>query len=203
MGKAAGKWFAKLYDLEPLQRAVAVWLLFQLVLWLTFGVGYLLNPGAWVDVPPIPPSQAAVGGWLSTLMFIIVNNALVVLIIVAGNLFVRFGWVTPGLLALLIQGTAIGWLAGTNGFEAPFASVATANAQFLRVGLWETTAYALACAVTLPKSLLVSKTFPATEWAEVHKLKDLRFSAKEKLLGLSVIVSLLTAALVEAGYLLS
>jgi hypothetical protein len=196
-----GKWLHKLPEMEPLRRAVVVWLLFQAVLWLTFGLGYLTNPGAWVDAPSVPPSDAAVGGWLSTFLFIVVSNTLVTLIIVVGNVFVRFGWLTPGLLALLLQGVTIGWLAGTNGFEVPFASVAEANIQFLRVGLWETTAYALACAVTLPKSLFVSKTFPAKEWAEVHKLRDISFSSTEKALGLLTLVALLGAALVEANYL--
>ena len=65
------------------------------------------------------------------------------LLIGAGNLLVRFGSVTPGLLVLLVQGAAIGWVAGTNSFEVPFASVAAANMQYLRIGLWETSAYAI------------------------------------------------------------
>ncbi len=201
MATILGRWFGNLYEMRPARRAVAVWLLFQAVLWLAFGSGYLTSPEAWVDVPVVSTSEAAVGGWLSTFLFIIANNALVLAVIIVGNLFARFAWLTPGLLVLLIQGAAIGWLAGTNGFEVPFASVAAANAQFLRVGLWETTAYAIACAMTLPKSLFISRSFPAKEWAEVHKLRDLRFSGIEILLGLLVIVALLAAALVEANYL--
>ena len=54
----------------------------------------------------------------------------------------------------------IGWLAGANGFEVPFINVTAANMQYLRIGLWETTAYSLVCGVTLTKSLLISETFP-------------------------------------------
>jgi hypothetical protein len=109
--------------------------------------------------------------------------------------------VTPGLLILIIQGATIGWVAGTNGFEVPFASLAAANMQYLRIGLWETSAYAIICALTLTKSLLVANSFPAKEWAEKHTLRSLRFSSTEKALGVLALLFLVGAALVEALYL--
>ncbi|HHV44903.1 MAG TPA: hypothetical protein GXX57_09610 [Firmicutes bacterium] len=135
--------------------------------------------------------------------YIVLRNAIVLLLIGAGNLFVRFGVVTPGLLVLVVQGATIGWVAGTNSFEVPFTSVAAANMQYLRIGLWETSAYAIFCAVTLTKSLLVADSFPAKEWAEKHTLRSLRFSGTEKALGLLAFLFLIGAALIEALYLAS
>lgn len=183
------------------KRTAVIWLILQVLLWASFGIGYLFEPTAWVDVQTVDPSSAAVGGWFTTTLYIVGRNALVIALIVAGNLFVRFGPFTPGLLALAMQGIAIGWLAGTNGFEAPFVSVAAANAQFFRVGLWETTAYAVACGVTITKSCLVAERFPAKQWSEVRRLRDLRFSWEEKILGLVAFLCLVGAALVEALYL--
>lgn len=192
-----------LYQMNPIRRTAVVWLGFQAILWLTFGVGYISNQDAWVDVTAGPPSTAAVGGWLNTLLFIVISNAVVVALVVGGNLFARFGLVTPGMLVLLVQAVSIGWLAGTNGFEVPFTSVGLANAQFLRVGLWETTAYAVGGALTLPKSLLIADGFPAREWREQRKLKDLQLSRSEKVLALITGLTLIGAALVETVYLTS
>lgn len=115
----------------------------------------------------------------------------------AGNIFVRFNIVTPGLVVLVVQAVMIGWLAGSNGFEVPFASITAANIQFLRIGLWETTAYALVGAVTLPKSLLVADKFPAKEWSQTRKLKDIKFSNAEICILLVGITVLLVAAIIE------
>ncbi len=115
-----------------------------------------------------------------------------------GNVFVRFGPLTPGLVILLLQGIMIGHVAGANSFEFPFASVAEANIQYLKVGLWEITAYSLVCAVTLTKSLYVAGTFPAKQWSEVRKLKDIVFSAPEKMLFGASLILLVVSAYVEA-----
>ena len=126
------------------------------------------------------------------------RNFFLLLLIVFGNLFVRFGAVTPGLLILLVQGILIGWVAGSNAFEYPFGSVLEANIQYLKVGLWETTAYALICGVTLTKSLYIADTFPAKTWSQVRKLKNLKFSTEEKLMALLSVILLATAAYIEA-----
>lgn len=119
------------------------------------------------------------------------------LIAIGGNLFVRFNIITPGLLVLVIQAVMIGWLAGSNGFEVPFANVKAANMQYLRIGLWETTAYALVCAVTLPKSLLIADTFPAKKWSQTRNLKDIDLSITETSILLLGAIGLLVAAIVE------
>jgi hypothetical protein len=128
----------------------------------------------------------------------LLHNSFILLLIGLGNLFVRFGWFTPGVIILIIQALTIGWTAGTNAFAQPFPSVAAANAAFLRVGLWETSAYAVVCAVTLPKSRLIADAFPATEWEEQRSLRDLTFTRRELgLLAISVVM-LTGAAVVEA-----
>lgn len=69
--------------------------------------------------------------------------------------------------------------------------------QYFRIGLWETTAYALACAVTLPKSLNIAQTFPAKEWSQTRRLRDVSLSTVERGLLLLGGVVLVGAAIVE------
>jgi hypothetical protein len=201
--KYAVRLLSSLYQVGPVKRTIIVWLLLQAVLWLFFAVGYVAKPEAWQDVPAVDPASAAVGGEASTLGYIVFRNLIVLLLIVGGNLLVRFGVVTPGLLILVAQGAAIGWLAGTNGFEIPFSSVAAANMQYLRIGLWETSAYAVCCGFTLTKSLLVADSFPARQWTETHTIRSLKFSRAEKVLALLTLLLLVSAALVETLYLAS
>lgn len=201
MSKSIGRFFSGLYQVGAVKRTIIIWLLLQAVLWVFFVIGYLARPGAWQAVPAIAPASAAVGGVASTLGYIVFRNAIVLLLIGAGNILVRFGSVTPGLLVLLVQGATIGWVAGTNGFEVPFPSIAAANLQYLRIGLWETSAYAVFCGLTLTKSLLVADGFPAKEWVEKHTLSSLKFSRVERILALLTLLFLVGAALVEALYL--
>lgn len=179
--------------MHPIQRSVVLWIAFMAAMWTVFGIGLLTHPGAYTNLPEV----ARATGW-QTAAFIMGNNGVLLLLIVAGNLFVRFGNVTPGLLIVAYEAVVIGWTAGTNGFMEPFATVAAANAAFLRIGLWETTAYVLLCAVTLPKSLNVAATFPAKQWSITHKLKEIRFSRSEISIAALGITSLVGAALVEA-----
>jgi hypothetical protein len=130
--------------------------------------------------------------------YIIRNNSLILALITIGNLFVRFGKFTPGLIVLAVQAVMIGWTAGTNGFMEPFQSVAAANMAFLRIGLWETNAYVLICGVTLSKSLLIADTFPAKRWAKSTPIKELTFNGIEIGIGTLGILALLSAAVVEA-----
>lgn len=189
--------FGHIYQLSAVKRSIIIWIVFQALLWLVFGISYIIHNDAWTNVVRIDPATAAEGGWLSTFLFIILSNSIICALLAAGNLLVRFGSVTPGLVALFIQAVSIGWLAGSNGFEVPFESVMAANMQFLRIGLWETTAYALIFAVTLPKSLLIADTFPAKKWSHTRKLKDVKLSTSESGLILIGITVLIIAGIVE------
>ena len=108
--------------------------------WIVFAIGLVTHPGVFTNLPAVGRET----GW-RVVAFILGNNGVLMLLIIFGNLFVRFGNVTPGLLILAYEAVMIGWTAGTNGFMEPFPSVAAANAAFLRIGLWETTAYVLLC----------------------------------------------------------
>lgn len=187
------------YAISPIKRSIIIWLGFQILLWLIFAFSYLIHKDAWLNVVEVDAASAAVGGGFSTFLFIIAINLFIYILISVGNLFVRFNVVTPGLIVLIIQAVSIGWLAGSNGFEVPFVSVMAANVQFLKVGLWETTAYALACAVTLPKSLLISDTFPAKKWSQTNKFKDIKLSKSEIVILLLGGISLIIAALIETN----
>ncbi|NMB21436.1 MAG: hypothetical protein GX979_11265 [Firmicutes bacterium] len=190
-----------LYRVSPGRRTLFLWVGLQLLLWSVFLISFWTHRGAWQNVPSVPSGFGAEGGFVATLLFILSRNLLICLLIVAGNIFLRFGWFTPGLAILILQGLGIGWLAGSNGFEVPFASVAAANMQYLRIGLWETTAYAIACGATLTKSLLIAKTFPAKTWDEQRALRDIRFEKAEKALLLAGGLALLVAGSIEAWFL--
>ena len=184
-----------LYHVRAPARALLIWCGFLAALWVVFGIAYITHPQAWTEVSNVSRQS----GW-DVFGYIIGRNTVLLLIIAAGNLFVRFGSITPGIIILVVQAVIIGWTAGTNGFMEPFPSVAQANAAFLRIGLWETTAYALICAVTLPKSLLVASTFPAKVWDQQRSLKDIRFTKTEWLIAAAALLCLLGAAYVEAFY---
>ena len=187
------KLLSKLFRQHVFVRSAVLWAVLMCVLWGVFAVGVWTHPDAWSNIARVEVET----GW-NALAYIVAMNAMVLLLIVIGNVFVRFGPVTPGLLVLGWQAIAIGWTAGTNSFAEPFSSVAQANAAFLRIGLWETTAYALVCAVTLDKSLNVSDSFPAKRWSEVRRLRDLRFSRAEIAVAVASLTCLLAAAVIEA-----
>lgn len=184
-----------LYRVNPLPRAALIWIGFLSALWIVFGVAYLTHPQAWGTSAYIVRQT----GW-DVFGYILGRNIPLLLLIVAGNLFVRFGAVTPGLITLAVQAVIIGWTAGTNGFMEPFPTVEEANLAFLRIGLWETTAYALLCAVTLPKSLLVASSFPAQKWDQQRSLKALHFSKTEWLISSAGIFCLISAAILSKHF---
>lgn len=197
IGRAIISRIRNIYNLNAIMRCIIIWLGFQAILWIVFGLSFLTHEEAWLNVVEVEPSAAAEGGWWSTFLYIIVNNFIICLLIIVGNLFARFSIVTPGLLVLVMQAIMIGWLAGANGFEVPFVSVTAANLQYLRIGLWETTAYALVCAITLPKSLLIAETFPAKKWSQKRKFKDINLSFTELCILLLSGIMLITAAVIE------
>ena len=165
----------------------------MVVTWSAAGIAYLTHPQAWQDVRIVQPEKG-----LDVFLYILGMNALLIALIVIGNIFIRFGSVTPGLAILLWQAISIGWIAGTNSFLDPFPSFAEANRAFLYVGLWETSAYVVFCAVTLAKSLFVADTFPAKEWSQTHSTKELHFTKAEwAAIGIGVLF-LVGAAYVEA-----
>lgn len=194
--------FNYLYSNNAIKRTIILWITVQLLLWLIFGISFFINEEAWVNVLEIEKGAAAVGGFWSTFFYIISHNLLLVIFIVIGNLFVRFGKITPGLLILILQVIGIGWLAGSNSFEVLFTSVLMANIQYLKIGLWEITVYVIVCAVTLPKSLYIADSFPATKWQEVRKFSDILLNKKEIILLFISIILLIMAATIEAFFLI-
>jgi hypothetical protein len=89
-----------------LSRIFILWLVSMSVLGAVFAVGAYTHQDAWVNVQPVEQQT----GW-SVFWFILRNNFLILGLIALGNLFVRFGAVTPGLLILAIQLVTIGWTA--------------------------------------------------------------------------------------------
>ncbi|HSK66398.1 MAG TPA: hypothetical protein VK888_05680 [Anaerolineales bacterium] len=182
-----------LYEVPVLPRTLVLWSLFMVLLWTVFTAGWITHLEAWVNVPPVEREA----GW-PVFWYILRNNFLIVGMISAGNVFVRFGRFTPGLLILGMQALVIGWTAGTNGFVDPFPSIAAANEAFLRIGLWETTAYVLICSATFNESMLVADTFPAVKWTKVTPWNEIRLTFAEIVVSLLAILSLLGAAYGEA-----
>ena len=192
----------KIFNMDVFKRSIVLFIIFQLILWSVFGISYFFHQDAWKDIVDVNPQTAAVGGWGLTFLFIFITNAIICTLIIVGNLFVRFGIITPGLIILLIQAFSIGWLAGQNGFEIPFINVKEANLQYLKVGFWETTAYVLACSVTLSKSLYISNTFPAKRWDVVRKFKDIKLSLREQVVMIICILFLLSSAITESTFII-
>lgn len=187
-----------LYDMGVFQRSIIIWLFFQVLLWLVFGIVYLLNIDSWNQISELADAVSNPDSLLKTVLFIIGNNLFILLLIGLSNLFVRFGVITPGLLILVLQAVMIGFVAGSNSFEFPFSSVIEANIQYLKVGLWETTAYALMCGVTFTKSLNIADSFPAKQWSQVRKFKDIQFSGSERFLLLLSVLLIIISAYIEA-----
>lgn len=185
----------KIYDLTVFSRSLILWIAFSALLWTIFTIGVFTHPDAWTGTLVVEQKL----GW-GEFAFILRNNGIILALIVVGNLFVRFGTVTPGLLILTLQAIMIGWTAGTNQFSEPFPSVAEANAAFLRIGLWETTAYVLICAVTLPKSHYIAEHFPAREWSEIRSWKGLALDRAEFMVTAFSVLALLFAASAEAFF---
>ncbi len=94
-----------------------IWVCFQLLLWSVFVLSYTLNKQAWINTVIIVSRDT---GWMATLFYIIASNLVLCFLIAAGNIFVRFGPVTPGLVILIMQGVLIGWMA-VNGFKVPLS----------------------------------------------------------------------------------
>jgi hypothetical protein len=188
------KLLTKLINLNVIKRTIIMWLGSQAILWTVFFIGYLINKEAWNNIPETLGNTST---YMSTFWFIIGSNAIICLLIFIGNVFVRFGSVSPGILILLIQLITIGWIAGSNDFEFPFSSVYQANLQYLRVGLWEVTSYILICSVSLTKSLYISDTFPAKKWISTKKLRDIKFSKSEIFIVIIALISLIMAAVIE------
>jgi uncharacterized protein YjeT (DUF2065 family) len=197
MQRISGK-MACLYKAGVVKRTIVVWIALQAVLWIVFGITYFLNPDSWRGIYEAAHAASNSDSLLRTFLFIIGNNLMLFSLIALGNIFVRFGPFTPGLLILALQGVMIGRVAGANSFEFPFATVWDANIRYLKVGLWETTAYALICAATLTKSLNIASTFPAKQWTETRKLNDIDSSVAEKIVVLISVLMPITAAYIEA-----
>ena len=186
-----------LYHSNIWKRTLIFWIFFQIILWLIFGISYLCHNDSWINI-----SENIIYNndkWLSLFLFIFFNNLILCILIAIGNLFVRFNVITPGLLIIFIQIISIGWYAGSNSFEIPFINVAQANIQYLKVGIWEITAYILTFSLTISKSLNVSSKFLPKKWDTTKKIKDIKFSRNEKVVLITIILLLILAAFIETN----
>jgi hypothetical protein len=64
--------------------------------------------------------------------------------------------------------------------------------------LWETSAYGLLWAATLPKSLNVAGAFPVKPWSRTRSLKEIRLNGSELPIAALGVFCLVAAAFVEA-----
>lgn len=184
----------RIYSLKPVKRTIIVWIIFFAIQWGVFLLGYMTHKDAWTNVNVLVPDTGLKAGIL-----IFINNFILTLLIAGGNIFARFGSISIGGVILIVQGILIGWTAGTNGFQYPFESLSAANLNYLKIGLWELSAYAIICGVTITKSLYISETFPPKSWIVERKLKDIKFDQTEKALLVLGYALLIIAALIE-GY---
>ena len=108
--------FSSLYKVGAVKRTIIIWFLLQGVLWAFFAdIGNLAKPSAWDNVQRWPRQAQRLAELQPTIAGTsLQRNAVVMLFIGGGNLFVRFGSVTPRPAGAPRAGGAIGWLAGTN-----------------------------------------------------------------------------------------
>lgn len=191
-----------LYKSNVWKRTLFFWLFFQILLWLIFGISYLCHQDAWINVNEGLINNPINDKWLPLFLFIVFNNLFICILIAFGNLFARFNIITPGLLIIFIQIISIGWLAGSNAFEIPFVNVIKANIQYLKVGLWEITAYILVFSVTISKSLNESNKFLPQKWDQTKRLKDIKFNKSELIISFIGITLLIIAAIVESNIII-
>jgi hypothetical protein len=92
----------------------------------------------------------------------------------------------------------IGRIAGLNSFEHPMAGVGEGLLQFLRVGLWEITAYVIVAGVALTKARWIADRFGAATWRERRTWADLDWPRSELWLLDLAAALILGSGLVEA-----
>ena len=186
-----------LYKADVWKRTLIIWLFCQIVMWLIFGVSYLCHQDAWINVSDVVGNNDSINEWWSLFLFIVFNNLFICILIMIGNWFVRFNIITPGVLILLLQIIGIGWVAGSNAFEFPFTSVSEANIQYLKIGLWEVTAYIFSFSATISKSLNESNRFLPNKWDKTRSLKEMKPNKSEILIIAIAVILIIVAALIE------
>lgn len=177
-------------------RVVVLWLMALGVMFASFGLHLWLGSGYdEVAAPSAAPGSARLLPLLLTIWGINVANALV--IGVTSTLF-RFGPINVGALYLTVQVVMIGRIAGLNGFEHPMASVGEGLVQFVRVGLWEVTAYVIVAGVTLTKARWIADRLGAKTWREQRTWAELDWSRTERWMLAVAAVLILGSGFVEA-----
>lgn len=176
-------------------RLVVLWVAMLALTFGSFGVHLWLGDGygeaAATTAAPEAPS-------LLRLVAIIwsINLANAAVIGLTSTLF-RFGPFNVGTLYLAVQVVMIGRIAGLNAFEFPMSSIADGLLQFLRVGLWEVTAYVIVAAVTITKARWIADRLGASEWRERRTWRELDWNDDERWLLVAAVGLILGAGLVE------
>lgn len=188
----------KIYKLKLKKRCIVMWIVFQVLLWGIFFIAFFLNKDKWenININKIE-QEISIGMCVSSFVRILIMNILIYTIIAAGNLIARINIFTPGTVILLIHAIGLGWLAGINGFSVEFDSLLSANIQFLKVDLWEYTAYILVCCVTMTKSVYILEDYKMRKFEKTSSLKEIKFTKIEtKVLAISFAI-LVTSAIIE------
>lgn len=177
-------------------RVVVLWLVTLTIMFVSFGLHLWLGNG-YEQVAAVPPERASTRllPLLLTIWGINLANALVIGF--TSTLF-RFGPVNVGTLYLTVQVVMIGRIAGLNRFEYPMANVGEGLLQFLRVGLWEVTAYAIVAGVTLTKARWIADRPGASTWRERRTWAELDWGRTEWTMLAVATVLLLGSGVVEA-----
>lgn len=176
-------------------RLAVLWVVMLALTFGSFGVHLWLGDGygeaaAATTAPEVP----SLLGLLALIWSINLANAAVIGL--ASTLF-RFGPFNVGTLYLAVQLVMIGRIAGLNTFAYPMASVSDGLLQFIRVGLWEVTAYVIVAAVTITKARWIADRLGASEWRQRRTWRELDWSGTERSLLVAAVGLILGAGLVE------
>lgn len=190
MGSLYFSKLSKIYRTDLLKRIIILWIIYQLFIWVIFSIGYITHPQNWLLI-----SQELLVTHPVSFQEIVYKNLLIILLIVIGNLTVRFSFITPGLILLTLKCLVIAWTIGTNSGAILYIDFLSASYQYFITWVWEPTAYVIACAITLPKSKYITKGI--LDKGIPSKIDKIRFNSVEKgFLAVSVLL-LLIGALAE------
>jgi len=187
------------------RRVIAAFVLFVVLLLLSFAVGALILPtGAMSEIP-----------FLSTLAFageesfasavtktLLINLFMTALIILANHCRVRD--LNFGYLVIYANTVLMGLFAGTDSFAGGVSTFTLEGwLLFARIGLLEFSAYILICAATVPLTMYYADAWHGEDFRRTRTFRNISLNRSEAALIVLSLLLLLVAAVDEWLFLVS
>ncbi len=188
-----------LNDENVWKRAGYAYLMFFVLLILSYLLGYFLLPEGIMKKLPFPSIMAFEGTEsfpvliAKTLSF----NLFFIAIIVGANLF-RVRSFTFGYLPLYANTILMGLFAGTNSFSGTVSTYTPEGwLLFLKIGFLEFSAYILVCVSTVGFAMYHAEKWRGENFKKIRRFKDIRLSRQEVIFLLVALILLFIAAINE------